>query len=114
VSYLLLKRDDLPHDGGTFDFQGVRYDNTDVSFIWVDMPPGDGVRLHQHSYKEIFIVLEGTSTFTVGADTVEAHRGDIIVAPANVPHKFVNSGAGRLKQIDIHLAPQFQTEWLED
>ena len=27
-------------------------------------------------------------------------------------HAFTNSGLGRLRQIDIHLAPAFATEWL--
>jgi hypothetical protein len=31
-----------------------------------------------------------------------------------VPHKFVNSGDGRLRQIDIHANATFVTEWLED
>jgi mannose-6-phosphate isomerase-like protein (cupin superfamily) len=30
-----------------------------------------------------------------------------------VPHKFVNSGAGPLRQIDIHANDRFVTEWLE-
>jgi mannose-6-phosphate isomerase-like protein (cupin superfamily) len=28
--------------------------------------------------------------------------GQIVVAPAGVPHKFVNSGSGPLRQVDIH------------
>ena len=113
MSYILLKRDDLPSDGSTYEFEGVQYDDTDVSFIWVDMPPGESVRLHQHPYKEIFIVQEGVSTFTVGEDMLEARAGDIIVAPANVPHKFANTGEVRLRQIDIHLSKQYITQWLE-
>jgi mannose-6-phosphate isomerase-like protein (cupin superfamily) len=36
------------------------------------------------------------------------------MVPAGVPHKFVNTGAGRLRQIDIHASERFVTEWLED
>ena len=32
----------------------------------------------------------------------------------NQAHSFVNSGNGPLRQIDIHLSPNFSTEWLED
>jgi quercetin dioxygenase-like cupin family protein len=112
--YTLLNRSDLPYDGSTYEFEGVKYDNTEVSFIWVDMPPGGNVRLHQHPYPEIFIILEGESRFTVGAETVEAHAGQIIIAPANVPHSFANAGTGQLQQIDIHLSREYITEWLED
>jgi mannose-6-phosphate isomerase-like protein (cupin superfamily) len=34
------------------------------------------------------------------------------VAPAGVPHRFVNSGPGRLVQVDIHENDHFVTEWL--
>ena len=39
--------------------------------------------------------------------------GQIVVAPADIPHKFVNSGTGPLRQIDIHANDRFVTEWLE-
>jgi mannose-6-phosphate isomerase-like protein (cupin superfamily) len=112
VDYTLLNRDNLPHDSSTFDFEGAQYD-TEVSFIWVDMPPGEIVRLHSHPYKEIFIIQEGQSTFTVGEETLVAHAGQIIIAPANVPHKFFNSGKTPLRQIDIHVAKHIVTHWLE-
>jgi mannose-6-phosphate isomerase-like protein (cupin superfamily) len=110
---LVLNRDDLPGDGKTYEFEGRRYSDTEVSFIWVDMPPGGGVALHKHPYPEIFIVLEGSSAFTVQGDTFEVQAGQIVVAPPDVPHKFVNSGTGQLRQVDIHLSKQFITEWLE-
>ena len=49
-----------------------------------------------------------------GEDVVEARGGQVVVVPAGVPHKFVNSGTGRLRQIDIHASERFITEWLED
>jgi hypothetical protein len=30
-----------------------------------------------------------------------------------VPHRFVNSGDGPLRQVDIHEGERFDTEWLE-
>jgi len=114
MGYTLINRDDLPHDGDTYDFEGAKYPNANVSFIWVNMKPGGMVRLHLHPYEEIFIIQEGSSTFTVGDETLEAHAGQIVIAPANVPHKFVNSGNVQLKQIDIHVSKDIITEWLED
>ena len=114
MNYMVLNRDELPRDGNTYEFEGFRYQDTEISFIWVDMPPGGAVRLHKHPYKEIFIVQEGIATFTVGSTTLEAHAGQIIVAPADVPHKFMNTGDRRLKQIDIHISKQFITDWLEE
>jgi mannose-6-phosphate isomerase-like protein (cupin superfamily) len=114
VSYTVLHRDDLPYDGNTYEFQGVQYPATNVSFLWVDMPPGGAIRLHKHPYEEIFIIQEGVSTFTVGSVTLEARAGQIIIVPAEVPHKFMNLSNKQLKQIDIHVNKQFITDWLED
>jgi len=79
----------------------------------VDLPPGGGPRLHRHPYAEILIVQEGRGTYTVGAATLDAQAGQILIVPPQVPHKFIDSGDGPLRQIDIHLHRQFITEWLE-
>jgi mannose-6-phosphate isomerase-like protein (cupin superfamily) len=94
------------------EFEGHRF-GTGVSFILVDMPPGGGVTLHRHAYVEIFIVQEGQATYTVGSSKLEVTAPKTVVVPAAVPHAFVNSGEGRLKQVDIHLSPTIVTEWLE-
>ena len=114
MNYTVLNRDDLPRDGNTYEFEGVDYQDTEISFIWVDMPPGGFVRLHKHPYKEIFIIQEGVSTFTVDSTTLEAVAGQIIIVPADVSHKFMNNGDGQLRQIDIHVSKEFITDWLED
>ena len=114
IQYTVLHRDDLPRDGSTFEFEGVHFPDTEVSFIWVDMPPGGTIRLHKHPYQEIFIVQEGISTFVVGAATIEARAGQVILVPANVPHKFTNASSTQLKQVDIHVSKQFITDWLEE
>jgi quercetin dioxygenase-like cupin family protein len=85
----------------------------DVSVIVVDAAPGEGPRLHRHRYREVFVVLEGEATFTLGEEQRIARAGEIVVAPADVPHRFVNTGHGRLHQVDIHEHPRFETEWLE-
>jgi len=113
MSYTIVNRNQLPNDGDTFDFEGAKFD-TDVSFIVVDMPPGAVVKLHSHPYKEIFIIEEGSAMYMIGSDTIEAHAGQIVIAPADVPHGFINSGTGRLRQIDIHVSKTFITHWLED
>jgi quercetin dioxygenase-like cupin family protein len=113
MSYLVVNMDELENSGSTSEFEGYLYGDTAVSFILVEMQPGEGVRLHQHPYKEIFIIQEGTATYTVGATTLAARAGQIIIAPADTPHQFINSGGGKLRQVDIHLSQRFITEWLE-
>jgi mannose-6-phosphate isomerase-like protein (cupin superfamily) len=56
---------------------------------------------------------EGEATFTLGDQEIVAKPGDVLVAPAGTPHKFVNTGTERLRQVDIHVSADFDTEWLE-
>ena len=112
MNYSIINRDSLPFDGNTYEFEGIHQD-AEVSFIWVDMPPGGSVRLHKHPYKEIFVIQEGVSTFTVGIETLQAHAGQIVSVPANVPHKFTNASDKPLRQVDIHMNKEFITIWLE-
>lgn len=97
-----------------YRFQGGEYGNIPVSFFLVNTPPGGGPGLHKHPYEEIFVIQEGHGTFIVGENTIEVDSGQVVIAPANVPHKFINSGEGTLRQIDIHPSKEIITEWLED
>ena len=94
------------------EVQGYNHDAA-VSIIVVDAPPGSGPRLHRHPYEEVFVIQEGTATFTAGDQTLEGHGGQVVIVPGGVPHKFVNTGEGRLRQVDIHASDRFITEWLE-
>ena len=114
MNYAVVNIDELRREGRTYELEGYEYNDTNISLILVDMLPGDGVRLHSHPYGEIFIVHEGQATYTVGSATIEVRAGQIVIAPADVPHKFVNTGTGPLRQTDIHLNKEFITEWLED
>ena len=109
----ILNKADLEHSDTAYEFQGYHHD-AGVSFFVIDAPPGSGPKLHTHPYEEIFVVQEGRVTFTAGDDVIEAGGGQIVVVPAGAPHKFVNTGAGRLRQINIHASDRFITEWLED
>jgi mannose-6-phosphate isomerase-like protein (cupin superfamily) len=110
----IINMTDLAQSVTAYEFEGHHYGDASVSFIVIDAPPGSGPKLHRHPYEEVFIVQEGSVTFTAGDDTIEASSGQVVVVPAGVPHKFVNSGAGRLRQVDIHASERFITEWLED
>ena len=85
-----------------------------VCIIFVEAPPGTGPSLHKHPYEEIFIVQEGEALFVASDEERVVRAGEIVVAPAGTPHRFVNSGTGVLRQIDIHVSPRFVTEWLDE
>lgn len=95
------------------EFQG-RDHGSEVSFIMVSTDAeGAGPRLHRHPYTETFLIHSGEALFTVGDRTLVGRGGQIIVVPANTPHKFAKTGPGRLEMTDIHASDHFITEWLE-
>ena len=108
----MLDKTDLAHSDTTYEFQGHHQDAS-VSFSVIEALPRSGPKLHRHPYEEVFVVQEGSATFTAGEDVIEATGGQVVVVPAGVAHKFINSGAGRLRQVDIHASDHFVTEWLE-
>jgi mannose-6-phosphate isomerase-like protein (cupin superfamily) len=108
----VLQQAELPKDVVTRDFVGEQHGGVGACVLFVDAGPGQGPRLHRHPYVELLIILEGTATVDDGASTHEVHGGELAVVDANQPHGFVNSGQGRLRQIDVHLSPKLITEWL--
>ena len=109
-----INLEDLPYAGQSRELEGYLHGDVPASLIFFDGPPGSGPKLHRHPYAEIFVVQEGRATFTVGDAEIEACGGQILIAPAGVPHKFINTGGGPLRQLDIHLNDRFETEWLEE
>ena len=110
----IIHKDELPHSETAHWFEGHLHGDANVSFFLIDAPAGGGPGLHTHPYEEVFVIQDGEVTFTVGDATIEAKAGQILVVPAGVPHKYVNSGTGRARHIDIHTSGHMSTEWLED
>ncbi|HEX2125464.1 MAG TPA: cupin domain-containing protein [Thermoleophilaceae bacterium] len=103
----IVKQSQLPER----ELEGAEH-GAGVSIILVDAQPGRGPALHKHAYEEVFVVQEGRATFTAGDEEREVGAGEIVIVPANTPHRFVNSGDGPLRQVAIHVSPRFATEWL--
>ena len=98
--------DQLPFAGMSHEFVGEKQ-GAPVSAYIVNAKPGQGPRLHTHPYVEVAFVIEGSALITIGDEQREVTSGGIAVIPAETPHKFVNSGSTRLRQIDIHASPRF-------
>jgi quercetin dioxygenase-like cupin family protein len=107
----IIHKDELPRSGTAHRFEGHLNGGPDVSFFLIDSDRGGGPDLHTHPYAEVFLIQEGEVTFTAGRETIEAGAGQILVVPAGVPHKYVNSR--RARHIDIHASGSMETEWLE-
>jgi mannose-6-phosphate isomerase-like protein (cupin superfamily) len=110
----VVRIDQLPLSGGARAFAGEKHEGVGVSILLVELPPGDGPALHKHAYPEVFITLEGRALFVADDEQREVAEGEIVVVPADTPHRFQNSGTEPLRQINIHVSPQFLTEWMDD
>jgi mannose-6-phosphate isomerase-like protein (cupin superfamily) len=110
----IVNLEQLPLSDIARELEGADHGGVGLCLIFVDAPPGGGPSLHRHAYDEVFITLEGQATMVAGDEERVVGPGDVAIVPAGTPHRFVNSGDGPLRQIDIHLSPRFATEWLPD
>jgi mannose-6-phosphate isomerase-like protein (cupin superfamily) len=109
---ITIRIDDLPFSAMSHELVGEEHGGAGVCILFVDASPGEGPRLHKHPYEEVFIVQEGRGTFVIGDEQVELGADEVAIVPPDTPHRFVNTGDGPLRQIDIHVSPSFSTEWL--
>lgn len=103
-------KDELWH--GLVEGQTIGTDATILFFATEEV--GHGPKWHVHPYDEIFIIRTGRALFTIGKDKIEAEAGDVLLGPANVPHKYENLGPGLLESTDIHVSDRWIQEDLED
>lgn len=113
---LLLKRSAWAVDDERWhgQFEGKELGTNITVLFYTNDKPGTGPRWHIHPYDEVFVVRSGRALFTIGEEKIEAETGEILLGPANLPHKFVNLGAGRLETTDIHLSSTLIQTDLDD
>lgn len=95
----------VTHDGGAVRYlEGARY-GLKTSAYHSQVVPGSGPGEHVHPYAEVFVLHDGGARYFVGDDTFDAVASDMVIVPAGMAHRFVNTGAGMLRQTAIHEAP---------
>jgi mannose-6-phosphate isomerase-like protein (cupin superfamily) len=109
----VLRRENLPFVGSSYQFAGADQGDVGVSFFLVEAQPGRGAPLHRHQYDEVILVQEGRGRLVVGEEIRETSAGDMVVVKAGTPHGFINAGDAVLRQVDIHVNPRFEQENLE-
>lgn len=66
-----------------------------MTIIEVTEPPGAEAPLHVHHREdEGFWMLEGDAIFEVGGTIIEAHTGDYLFCPRDIPHRYRVGSAG--------------------
>lgn len=107
----VVRVESLPDSGNSYRFDGIDH-SAPVSFFLLHTARGEGPDLHRHPYAETFIIQEGEAAFTIGDASFRAAAGEIVVAPADTPHAFVNTGSGVLQSVNIHPVAEMKTVWL--
>jgi mannose-6-phosphate isomerase-like protein (cupin superfamily) len=80
-----------------------------VSIWWVDPgKPGPGAHYHEAN-EELFYVIEGTMTFLVGDQHVDATVGTFLRIPAGVTHDFENRTARRAGALNVSIPGGFES-----
>jgi mannose-6-phosphate isomerase-like protein (cupin superfamily) len=80
-----------------------------VSEWWLDAgQPGPGPHSHEAN-EELFYVLEGTISFLVGTEWIEAPRGSFLRIPAGATHDFENRGDVRAGALNVFIPGGFET-----
>ncbi|WP_326689287.1 MULTISPECIES: cupin domain-containing protein [unclassified Streptomyces] len=49
---------------------------------------GEPDRQQPHPQDEVYVVVSGRASLTVGEETTQVARGSVVYVPAQVPHKF--------------------------
>jgi len=64
--------------------------------------PGQVQKAHAHSGADkLYVVVEGSGEFTVGAEKRTLSAGELLYVPENLDHGVANTGAGRLSVLIV-------------
>ena len=90
-----------------------------ISEWWLD-PHTDGPGAHSHPPDDVFYVVEGTMTFLVRDEWVDAPAGSFVLVPGGVTHAFQNRGDVRAGVLNISTPGDFEphmtsiSEWFAE
>jgi len=71
----------------------------------VELDPEARVAPHTHPHEQMGVVLEGSVTMRIGAETKTLSPGDVYLAPSNVEHEVINGDASA-RLVDIFSPPR--------
>jgi len=100
---------DLGSMRGVFKADGPETGDRYCVSEWFVAPRGSGPGPHRHeANEELFLVTEGTMTFLVGADWIEAPAGTFLRIPAGVTHDFANRTDTRAAAFNVFIPGGFE------
>lgn len=67
-----------------------------------------GPGAHSHAEDDVFYVLEGTMSFLLGDEWIDAPKGSFVLAPAGMTHDFENRGDKRAGVLNFSIPGGFE------
>ncbi len=65
-------------------------------------PPGEGAPMHSHNCDEQVTLLEGAGECEIGGVVTQLSQYDTTYVPADIPHRFTNTGTGPMRILWIY------------
>ena len=80
-----------------------------ISEWWLE-PNTTGPGAHSHEEDDVFFVLEGTMSFLVGEEWIDAPQGSFVLVPGGVTHDFQNRSDRRAGALNISAPGGFEAD----
>lgn len=106
-----------PGEGRDYPMGGIRAlfkadgaeteDKYSISEWWLE-PHTQGPGAHSHPEDDVFYVLEGTMSFLVGDEWIDAPKGSFVLAPAGMRHDFQNRSDARAGVLNLSFPGPFE------
>ncbi len=99
---------------GTFKADGAETGDRYCVSEWTVEPGEAGPGAHRHeANEELFLVTEGTMSFLVGEEWVDAPAGTFIRVPAGMTHDFANRTDARATAFNVFIPGGFEASFRE-
>jgi mannose-6-phosphate isomerase-like protein (cupin superfamily) len=76
------------------------------------LAPGksSGPKTNEHPKSEqVLLVLEGEILAEIGEEKITLRKGDVVIVPAKVAHRFTNKAASPAKTFNVYAPPAYDT-----
>lgn len=92
----------------TFKADGAESANRySISEWWLE-PHTQGPGAHAHPEDDVFYVIEGTMSFLVDDQWLDAEKGSFVLVPGGVTHDFENRGDARAGVLNFSVPGNFE------
>ena len=78
-----------------------------ISEWWLE-PYTRGPGAHSHEEDDVFFVIEGTMSFFLGGEWIDAPKGSLVIAPGGSAHDFENRTAERAGALNVSVPGDFE------